>query len=590
MIAAMWLRNLEAFSLQVGLLVAGGALLLQLFRIRDPRASLAYWRTLLVVCFLLPLCQPWHVIATSPTTVTVMNRAADGGALETSTVGISAPQQTSVSLERIALIALVGGLVARAAWLVIGAWVLGRIRREATPLEPLPEPMTRAQERVGVSATMCVSTRIAGPITFGLLRPVVVFPPGVTAMDRSVQHAIACHELIHVRRRDWLFQLLEEGVRTLLWFHPAIWWLIGRIQLTREQVVDQASVAVIESRERYVEALLAVAIAKSPGIFTPAPAFLRRSLLKKRVAQILQESTMTTRRLVLAMGASAGVLALASVMAVRSFPLEAQGRPQLASTKPVDIVKGGEHLLHGELPEYPHRAIEQRVEGDVTLDIAVDDKGEVSDARVLNGPDELRKAALESVLGWHYAPTAIRSASTQATLRFNLSAALSAANAEVRGIAFKIVRDQSEKGELTPGQKTERQIAELEQAMQDPNTTDSQRDELKKKMAAAKEYMGKILLERQGQEVRGATVREVEGVKTSLPEGPMRLVAFRTERVAPEAASEVLKRSGLKVGDVLTEEGLKNLKASAFAVDEHFHLTLYNDGHGGASIVLVSRE
>src|SRR6185369_5706884 len=124
--------------------------------------------------------------------------------------------------------------------------------------EPLPEPMTRAQERVGVSATMCVSTRIAGPITFGLLRPVVVFPPGVTAMDRSVQHAIACHELIHVRRRDWLFQLLEEGVRTLLWFHPAIWWLIGRIQLTREQVVDQASVAVIESRERYVEALLAV--------------------------------------------------------------------------------------------------------------------------------------------------------------------------------------------------------------------------------------------------------------------------------------------------------------------------------------------
>ena len=144
MIAAMWLRNLGAFSLQVGLLVAGGALLLQLFRIRDPRASLAYWRTLLVVCFLLPLCQPWHVIATSPTTVTVMNRAADGSALETSTVGISAPQQTSVSLERIALIALVGGLVARAAWLVIGAWVLGRIRREATPLEPLPEPMTRA--------------------------------------------------------------------------------------------------------------------------------------------------------------------------------------------------------------------------------------------------------------------------------------------------------------------------------------------------------------------------------------------------------------------------------------------------------------
>ena len=247
---------------------------------------------------------------------------------------------------------------------------------------------------------------------------------------------------------------------------------------TLERLVPPVAEADLESLAH----LLIDAVDSGAAVSFLAPLPLQRALAWWR-------QVMTTRRLVLAMGASAGVLALASVMAVRSFPLEAQGRPQLASTKPVDIVKGGEHLLHGELPEYPHRAIEQRVEGDVTLDIAVDDKGEVSDARVLNGPDELRKAALESVLGWHYAPTAIRSASTQATLRFNLSAALSAANAEFRGVAFKIVRDQSEKGELTPGQKTERQIAELEQAMQDPNTTDSQRDELKKKMAAAKEYM-----------------------------------------------------------------------------------------------------
>ena len=54
-----------------------------------------------------------------------------------------------------------------------------------------------------------------------------------------------------------------------------------------------------------MEALLAVAIGKSTGLFTPAPAFFRRSLLKKRVAQILQEKTMTTRRLMISLGASA---------------------------------------------------------------------------------------------------------------------------------------------------------------------------------------------------------------------------------------------------------------------------------------------
>ena len=122
---------------------------------------------------------------------------------------------------------------------------------------------------------------------------------------------------------------------------------------------------------------------------------------------------MTTRRLIASLTASGAALALAATVAVRSFPLEAQGqRPAAAAAQqtrggdPIQIVKGAEHLLHAALPEYPHRAIEQRVEGDVLLDLAIDDRGEVSDARVLSGPDELRKAALESVLQWHYSPDA----------------------------------------------------------------------------------------------------------------------------------------------------------------------------------------
>jgi len=43
-----------------------------------------------------------------------------------------------------------------------------------------------------------------------------------------------------VRRGDWIDEVFEEGVRTLFWIHPAVRWLIGRIQLNREQVVDRA--------------------------------------------------------------------------------------------------------------------------------------------------------------------------------------------------------------------------------------------------------------------------------------------------------------------------------------------------------------
>ena len=571
----MWLRNLAAFALQSGALVMGGYLLAKAFRFDEPRVALAYWRLLLVACLLLPFCQPWRSITHHALVATVTTSApADPAATTVRTDPAALP--ASPSMERVIAVVLWVGIVVRAAWLAIGAWVLGRIRRDADRLDPVPEAIARAQDLVGVSAALCVSTRVAGPLTFGLRDPVVVFPPAIASLEPSVQHAIACHELLHVRRRDWVFQVIEEGVRSILWFHPAVWWLVGRIQLTREQVVDQESIALVDSRERYVEALLAVAIGKFPGLFTPAPAFFRRSLLKKRVAQILQEKTMTTRRLMISLGASAAALALVATFAVRSFPLQAEGQARSAGSKPVEIVKGGEHLLHGELPEYPRHAIEQKVEGDVLLDIAVDDQGEVSDARVLSGPDELRKAALSSVLSWHFSPSALRSASTQATLRFTLTAA----NATYHGVAFTTEMDE-EKRELGETQRLERVMAELEEGLRDPNLSSSQRDERKKKAAEVQAKMEHIRAERAGENIR---------VNSEGYQGPLHLVAFKTERVSDDAAGEVLKRSGLKIGDTITEDAMHKVKAAATAVDEHFAVVMHDDGRGGVSLVLVSRE
>jgi TonB family protein len=587
MTASMWLRNLTAFAMQAGLLVLAGAALARTFRIRAPRAALAYWRALLLACVLLPFCQPWQTMAVAPIEQAALStRGADG--VSVLAAGSQAASSSGwPSTDNLILLVVVAGIVARTLWLALGAFALGRIRREASPLDPLPDTIKLAQQRVGACAGMLVSTRVAGPITFGVVRPVIVFPPAVAAMEESIQHAIACHELLHVRRRDWAFEVLEEGVRTVLWFHPAVWWLIGRIQLTREQVVDQAVIGLTESRERYVEALLAVAIAKSPGVLTPASAFLRRSALKKRVAQILQESTMTTRRLILSLGASGAALALAATMAVRSFPLQAQGQPQTGGGEPVQIVKGGEHLLHGELPEYPHRAIEGRVEGDVLLDLAVDDRGEVSDARVLSGPDELRRAALEAVLAWHYAPSAVSSISTQATLRFHLPAP----NAEYRGAAvFVKGSGDLEKGELTSGQTTERLITEIENALADPKVTGGMREDLTKRLAEAREDMAKIRAQREpGPEdsIRVRVRQESEG-KFERSKGPLRLVAIRTERVSGEAVSEVLKRAGVKVGDTITEETLKTLRSAAAGVDEHLRVVVSDNGQGGITVTIVS--
>ena len=116
---------------------------------------------------------------------------------------------------------------------------------------------------------------------------------------------------------------------------------------------------------------------------------------------------MTTRRLIASLTASAAALALAITLAVRAFPLEAQGVERPAGSGPVQVLEGGEHLLHGDVPEYPRRAAERSVQGDVVLEMTLNDRGEVSDARVVRGPDELRRAALEAVLNWHYSPEAL---------------------------------------------------------------------------------------------------------------------------------------------------------------------------------------
>ena len=62
---------------------------------------------------------------------------------------------------------------------------------------------------------------------------------------------------------------------------------------------------------------------------------------------------MTTRRIVASFTAGAAVVAVAAVMVTRAFPLHAQAPAPGPTGEPVQIVKGGDHLLHGELPEYP---------------------------------------------------------------------------------------------------------------------------------------------------------------------------------------------------------------------------------------------
>jgi D-alanyl-D-alanine endopeptidase (penicillin-binding protein 7) len=596
MTGTMLLSNLVALGVQMTVLVAAAALLARAFRIESPKALLAYWRTLLLACLLLPLYQPWNIVPTSPLSAAAVSTPIAGVASSDSVASVTTAASASWSVSQFLLAALAAGIVGRALWLALGAFGLWALRRGARPLDPLPESVCRAQEQTGTHAAMYVSERVSGPITYGHFRPVIVFPPSVSAMPADVQTAIACHELLHVRRRDWVQELIEEMVRCALWFHPAIWWLIGRIQLAREEVVDQATIALIDSRERYVESLLAVASANSRVTFAPASAFFRRRLLKRRVARIFQESTMTTRRLIASLTASAAALALAITLTVRAFPLEAQGVERPAGTGPVQVLEGGEHLLHGDVPEYPRRAAERSVQGDVVLEMTLNDRGEVSDARVITGPDELRRAALEAVLNWHYSPEALSSRATQATLRFQLPPA-GLRSAEYGG-KVNLLGDGVARWTWAPeteAQLAEHRLMEISKALEDVSITDVQRLELKLKLAQTERLLEEMRTadrlegerEARGREVEIVTsgretlaVAEVASKLEETRDVPARLARIRTERVSADTAKEVLAHAGIAVGDTISKESIARLREAARAIDEHLVVEMEKTSDG----------
>ena len=569
MTGTLWLRDLGSFSLQLAAIIAAGAAVWHLLRVRHARITLAYWRVLLLAGLLLPAAQPWRT-STILRATAVRTAMAETAASDVAERGPRTEPLREWPLDSIVLLVVVSGVAARALWLLTGAWNLRRLRLAAVRLEPVPLIVREAEARIGARADLYVSDRIAGPITFGVITPIVMVPPAVIAMDAPLQEAIASHELLHVRRRDWLSVIGEEVIRTLLWFHPGVWWLIGRIQLSREHVVDEAVIRLTHSRDRYVEALIAVARTSAPIALTPAPLFLKRRFLKKRVAQILQETTMTTGRLIASVTASTGVLALAAVLSVRAFPLEAQteSRNLLAQAQgqaPVQIVRGGEHLLHGPMPEYPRRAIADRIEGEVALTLTVDDRGEISDARVVSGPDELRRASLASVLQWHYGPD-VRSTAVDVGLQFTVA---NIAKQDTRGWAV-------ESDELTAGQRTERQIDELQKALIE-SRDNGQREAIKK-----------ALEERTVQlEMLRAKMRDVEEPRVAV-DGSRQLTRIRTERVPQEVVSQIRERAGFSLGDPMTETMVRRIREAAQMVDEHVTVRLEGDGKGGLVLVLLA--
>jgi TonB family protein len=379
--------NVVNYCLEIGLLIGLAAFIPTVLRLTAPRVRLAFWHILLVACLILPLFGPKR---REVITATVQAPAA----ISFPFTPVHAPARRSIPWTQVALGLLAAGAAARLLWLCAGLRRLRSYRRRSRMLHP---PASWS-----VEADLRLSEDVASPVTFGFIHPVVLLPANFPEMNRATQDAILCHEILHVRRKDWLVMLFEELVRSVLWFHPAIWWLLGEIGLAREQAVDREVIELTQAREEYVDALLAIAGAKAHLDLAPAPLFLRKRHLKQRVVSILKEARMSKTRSISALAAGLGILAAACWLVTMTFPLAAA--PQTVADDPgVTVDVGNAALMHRSPVTYPESARRARVEGTVMVEAMLDNGGNVVDARVLSGPNELRRAALQSVLQWHFA-------------------------------------------------------------------------------------------------------------------------------------------------------------------------------------------
>ena len=146
---------------------------------------------------------------------------------------------------------------------LLGWRTLRRLRRIgiSAPSDEILAAFARISKQLGLKRAVQVfnSTLAKGPLVVGYLRPVVLLPMSlVTSIPMPQLEAILAHELAHIRRHDFVINLLQTMVETLFFYHPAVWWLSHRIRIEREHCCDDLVIKLFNNAPDYGRALIAV--------------------------------------------------------------------------------------------------------------------------------------------------------------------------------------------------------------------------------------------------------------------------------------------------------------------------------------------
>lgn len=156
-----------------------------------------------------------------------------------------------------------GAVVVLSIRLGLGWWQLRRIRKESQePLDPRWETVLDRMLRdlkLRRPVMLCKSALVEVPTVIGWLKPVVFFPTtALTGLTPEQLEMVLAHELAHVRRHDYLINLGQSVMETLLFYHPGVWWVSRQVRNERELCCDEMAVQLCGDRLTYARALAAL--------------------------------------------------------------------------------------------------------------------------------------------------------------------------------------------------------------------------------------------------------------------------------------------------------------------------------------------
>ena len=304
-------------GLKAALLIAFAGLAIRLLTCRRPAWSCLLWSATLGAVALLPLgallgpILPWGqtpiphfdgawFLNTEPTPASLPPAAPI-------TAGPAWWQWTVAGLYLLGL----AFALTRLGW---GLWHLHRLRQSVHLVDAAPVEALRGQLGLHNPIQLGVSPLLQTPVLFGWHRPTIALPAVLYAQcTPGALQDIIIHELVHLKRRDPLLNMLSQGVVALYWFHPLVHWAAHSLVEMRECACDDWVVAQSGDPLTYAETLLHAAADQRPRL---AMTMARSERVAKRVERLLDPSHHPRPRVhgILGGGVVAMILTLAGCM------------------------------------------------------------------------------------------------------------------------------------------------------------------------------------------------------------------------------------------------------------------------------------